>query len=89
MDGRQVLERAVATLGVLGLIGALPIYVSSGLVAPLWAIVLLLLFWALLAVLSLRWFTRRPWLVLLLPVVAAAVWLLTLTLGEQLLGWRP
>ena len=41
MDGRRLLERVVATLGVLGLIAALPFYVSSGLVAPLWAIVVL------------------------------------------------
>ena len=49
---------------------------------------LLLAFWALLAVCAFRWFTRRPWVVLVLPVVAAAVWLLTLTLGEQVLGWQ-
>ncbi|WP_353953472.1 hypothetical protein V6K52_08665 [Knoellia sp. S7-12] len=88
MDGRRVLERVVATVGVLGLIAALPFYVASGLAAPLWAIVLLLLFWAALAVVSVRWFTRRPWVVLLLPLVAGGVWIATLTIGEQLLGWQ-
>lgn len=88
MDGRQILERVVATLGVLGLVAALPIYVSSGLVAPLWAIVVLLLVWAALAVCSVRWFTRRPWVVLLLPFIAAVVWFAALTLGEQVLGWQ-
>lgn len=88
MDGRRVLERVVATLGVLGLIGVLPFYVLSGLVAPLWAIVLLLLVWAALAVCSVRWFARRPWVVLVLPLVAAAVWFATIILGEQLLGWQ-
>ncbi|MFC7488215.1 hypothetical protein ACOCJ7_17360 [Knoellia sp. CPCC 206453] len=88
MDGRQLLERVVATLGVLGLIAALPFYVSSGLVAPLWAIIVLLLIWAVLAVCSVRWFTRRPWVVLLLPLIAAAVWFATLSLGEHLLGWQ-
>lgn len=88
MNGRHVLERVVAVVGVLGLIAALPFYVSSGLAAPLWAIVLLLLFWAALAVLAVRWFTRRPWVVLLLPLVAGGVWVATLTIGEQVLGWQ-
>lgn len=88
MGGHRILERVVAALGVLGLIGALPVYVSSGLVAPLWAIVVLLLVWAALAVLSLRWFTRRPWVVLVLPLIAAAFWFATITLGEQVLGWQ-
>ena len=88
MDGRRIPERVAASVGALGLLAVLPFYVSSGLAAPLWAIVLLLLFWAALAVCAWRWFTRRPWVVLALPVVAAAVWFLTLTLGEQLLGWE-
>lgn len=88
MSGRRILEGVVATLGVLGMVAALPIYVSSGLVAPLWAIVALLIVWGSLAALALRWFTRRPWLVLLLPVVAAAVWFATLALGERVLGWQ-
>lgn len=88
MDGRRVLERVVATVGVAGLMAALPIYVSSGLVAPLWAIVLLLLFWGILVATAVRWFTRHPWLVLLLPAAAAVMLWLTLVLGEQLLGWQ-
>ena len=88
MDGRQVVERVAASIGALGLLAVLPFYVSSGLAAPLWAIVLLLAFWAFLAVCAFWWFTHRPWVVLVLPVVAAVVWLLTLTLGEQVLGWQ-
>ena len=88
MDNRRILERVVATLGVLGLLGVLPFYVASGLAAPLWAVVLLLALWLALLVLAIRSFTRRPWLVLALPFVAAAVWWLTMTLGESLLGWQ-
>ena len=88
MDGRRILERVVATLGVLGLFGVLPFYVASGLAAPLWAVVLLLAFWLVLLVAAIRWFTLRPWWILAMPVVAAAVWWLTMTLGESLLGWQ-
>ncbi|CAN7405721.1 hypothetical protein [Knoellia sp. LjRoot47] len=88
MDGRRILERVVATLGVLGLFAVLPFYVAAGLAAPMWAIVLLLAFWLVLLVTAIRWFTRWPWPILALPFVAAGVWWLTLTLGESLLGWQ-
>jgi len=88
MESRRVPERVAASVGALGLLAVLPFYVSSGLVAPLWAVVLVPLFWAALAVCAFRWFTRRPWVVLVLPMVAVAIWFLALTLGERLLGWQ-
>jgi len=88
MDGRRILERVVATLGVLGLLGVLPFFVASGLAAPLWAVVLLLILWLALLVVAIRQFSRMPWLVPALPFVAAAVWWLTMTLGESVLGWQ-
>jgi hypothetical protein len=88
MDRPHLVDRVVASLGALGLLAVLPFYISSGLVAPVWAIVLLLLFWAALVVCAFRWFTRRPWVVLVLPLVAVAVWFLVLTIGEQALGWQ-
>lgn len=88
MDGQPILERVVAGLGVLGLVAALPFYVASGLVAPLWAIGVLLLIWVVLAICALRWFTRRPWAVLALPFVAAGVWFGAISFGERVLGWQ-
>ena len=88
MSGQRLLQRAGAIAGVLGLVAVLPFYVSSGLAAPLWAIVVLMALWLLLFILAIRWFTRRPWVVLAMPFVAAAVWWLALTLGEQALGWQ-
>ncbi len=88
MAQRQLLDRIVATLGVLGLLAVLPFYLASGLVAPLWAIVVLLMVWLGFALVALRSFRSRPWLVLVLPVAAAAVWWLAITLGEKALGWQ-
>lgn len=85
---RRIPERVAAAVGALGLLAVLPFYVSSGLVAPLWAIIVLLGIWAALAICAYRWFTRRPWVVLVLPVVAVAIWFAVLTLGEQVLGWQ-
>ncbi len=73
---------AMAALAVIGIF-----YASAGLVAPLWAVVALMIFWGLLVVLGIRWFRRRPLRVLPLPFVAVLVWLGVVTLGERLLGW--
>ena len=62
-------------------------YLSSGLVAPAWAIAVLLLWWVLLAVLLSRLALRGSWWTPAVPVVAFASWWLVLTLGERFLGW--
>lgn len=62
-------------------------YMTSGLVAPLWAVLLLLLIWIGLAVAALR-NKHRPLFVLLTPVVAAVVWFVVVQGGSVLFGWR-
>jgi hypothetical protein len=73
---------AMAALAVIGIF-----YVSAGLVAPLWAVIVLVIIWVALVVTGVRWFRRRPFHVLLLPVVAVLIWFAVITLGERLLGW--
>lgn len=60
---------------------------SSGLVAPLWAVVLLGVLWVAGVVALVRVARRRPLVTPAVPVVNGAVWWLVLTLGERLLGW--
>ena len=79
----------VSGLGVVLLLVELPFAAASGLMAPLWAVVLILLGWLVLFVLAVRWFRARPWLVLALPFVGAVLWFAVLTFGEQVLGWTP
>ena len=62
-------------------------YLSSGLVAPLWAIAVLLVWWVLLAVQLSRLALRGSWWTPAVPVVAFATWYVVLTAGERLLGW--
>jgi len=76
-----------AGIGTALLLVALPFYMASGLMAPAWAIVVLLLVWLTLFVLAVRWFRSHPLRVLLLPVVAMAVWFAAMYAGELLLGW--
>ena len=67
------------------MVAVLPFYLASGLVAPLWAIIGLLLCWAGFFYLGLRWRKTRPYWVLALPVVAFAWWWIALTVGEEAL----
>jgi hypothetical protein len=72
----------MAAMAVIGVF-----YLSSGLVAPLWAVVGLIIIWIALVVIGISWFRRHPLRVLVLPVVAVLIWFAVLTLGERLLGW--
>jgi len=71
-----------ALLGVVGVF-----YLASGLVAPLWAVVLLAVWWVVLAAVLLRLARRGSWWTPVVPVVAFGTWYGVLTAGEQLLGW--
>ncbi len=84
---RRVLSLVVAgvAMAALAVIGFF--YLASGLVAPLWAVVGLMIIWVGLVVVGIRWFRSHPWRVPALPVVAVLVWWGVLTLGERLLGW--
>lgn len=73
---------AMAAMAVIGVF-----YVSAGLVAPLWAVILLVIIWVVMVVLGVVWFRRRPFHVLLLPVIAVLILFGVITLGERLLGW--
>ena len=61
-------------------------YLTSGLVAPPWAAVLLIVVWAAFTVLLWRW-RRSPVRALLLPFGEAAVWFAAISAGQSLLGW--
>ncbi|HEU5484657.1 MAG TPA: hypothetical protein VFU98_07100 [Microlunatus sp.] len=73
---------AMAVLAVVGVF-----YLSSGLMAPLWAVIGLMVFWCALVVVGVVWFRRHPLRVVALPVVAVLVWYGVLTFGERVLGW--
>jgi len=62
-------------------------YVASGLLAPLWAVVVLLLVWAALLGVAIWLLRTRPWWTLLVPVVGVAFWFLAISAGEAWLGW--
>jgi hypothetical protein len=73
--------------GVAHAVVGLVFYAASGLVAPLWAIVLLGIWWLVLAVALVRLARRGSWWTPAVPVIAFGSWWAALTAGEQVLGW--
>ncbi len=69
------LEQSGSWIGMSGMAVAFFLYGYSAIVLPeVRTLVLLPLVWLVLFVLSCRWFMTRPYHVLVLPVVAVAVW---------------
>ena len=86
--GRKV-AYAAAGLAMVAMLVLAPFFLSAGLMAPLWAVVGLVVVWLILFVLGCVWFRRRPLWTLPIPVVAAAIWFGTMSAGEAWLGWTP
>lgn len=70
------------------LLGYFP-YLATALMAPPWAVGLLLAWWLLLLVVAFRWRRVKPWWTAGTPLVALASWWVAVTLGGALLGWSP
>lgn len=68
---------------VLFLIGATPVAVG----APWWAVTLLVLLWVGALGLAIAWFSRRPKAVVVLPVLVALAWFVTVVAGARWGGW--
>ena len=73
--GRLNLRQSGPWISVAGLVCLLWLYLASLLFAPWWAVVGLTLVWLALLATALRWFSRRPYATLLLPVLGFALWL--------------
>jgi hypothetical protein len=84
-------EKVAAAVGVVLhlAVGVFP-YAASGLLVPIWGIVVLYSLWLALAVVLVRLLRgerRRPLLAPLVPVGALAVWFGVVTAGEAIFGW--
>lgn len=81
------LPRIGAVAAMLALIALAPFYLASGLMAPPWAIAVLVLVWLVLFGLGCAWFRRRPLWILAHPLIAPVVWFGGLGAGEAWLEW--
>ena len=74
-------------VAMIGMAGCFFLYAASGLLAPWYGVVFLMLVWVVLFVLATRWWTPHPRRTLLVPGIAIVVWFVVLTVGEALLDW--
>ena len=74
-------------VGMAGMACAFFLYAASGLLAPAWAVVVLLVVWALLLFVGTAWWSLHPTWVPWLAVFAVALWFAVMTAGGAWLGW--
>ena len=86
-ENRTLPRRSTLVLTAVLHLSVLPVYASSGLLAPGWAVLALLVLWALLGWAA--YLVHRRWgaLSALVPLLTLGLWFAVLTLGEQALGW--
>lgn len=75
-------------VGMVGMACAFFLYAASGLVAPWWAVVGLLVVWVLLFVVAAAWWSLHPRWVPGLAVAAVVFWFAVVTAGGAFLGWN-
>ena len=85
----QLLSYIGAGVAMVAMLVLAPFFLAAGLMAPVWAVVGLIVVWLVLFVLGCVWFRRRPLWTLPIPVLAVLIWWGTMTAGEAWLGWTP
>ena len=63
------------------------LYAASGLVAPVWGVVVLMLVWLALFVVCCAWWTPHPRRLPFVAVGAIVLWFAVVTAGGAWLGW--
>ena len=74
-------------VGMVGMACAFFLYGASALVAPWWAVGLLLVVWAALLLVACAWWTPHPRWVPAVAVFAVVLWFASITAGAAFLGW--
>lgn len=74
-------------VGMAGMACVFFLYAASGLLAPWWAVALLLLVWAALLFVATAWWSLHPTWVPAIPVVAAVLWFVVMIAGGAWWGW--
>ncbi|GEP39563.1 hypothetical protein NPS01_32260 [Nocardioides psychrotolerans] len=74
-------------VGMILMAAAFFLYAASGLVAPWWGVVLLVLVWIALFVLCCAWWTPHPRRLVWVALFAFVFWFGALTAGGAFLGW--
>ena len=79
--------RPAPWIAFAGLAVLLWLYLATLLLAPWWGVAVLLVCWAGLFGLTVRWSRTAPLRTLLVPVLGVAIWVGVVTGGEAWFGW--
>ena len=74
-------------VGLVLVVSSLFLYAFSGLLAPLWAVLVLLATWFVMFVLVFVWWSAHPGRVVALGVISFAWWFVVIVAGGLLLDW--
>ena len=85
--GRSVLFVVAVVIAAIAQLVVGYFYLVSGLVAPIGAVALFLVWWLVLTLIGVLLMRRRSYLVLLVPVVAVTTWFGVMWFGGAVLGW--
>ena len=80
-------QRVGRALGLLLMVVVGWFYIVSGLVAPLWAVIGLLIVWAVVLVLGLSQWNSRPLWILAAPFALMVFWAVVIWAGGRFLNW--
>ena len=76
-------------VGLVLLVSSFFLYAAAGLLAPLWAIIVLLITWGVMFVYCFIWWNRHPKWTVALGLFSFAWWWVAITAGGIFLDWTP
>jgi hypothetical protein len=87
-QGASRVARGFGWLGMLGHLAMGVWYAASGLLAPTWAVIVLMAIWVGMTVVAWRLVrSDSPLWTLGIPVIDAAIWLAVISAGDAFLDW--
>lgn len=84
---RSATRQTSRWLGLVGFVAVAWLYLATGLLAPMWAVVVLWVISILLLVVLVKAWKTNPWRARGVPLVAYLIWAAVLLAGEFFLGW--
>ena len=86
MERTSIQARLVVGLGFFLHLLVFLIFLSSGLMVPIYVVGFLLAIWLALLVLAIRW-RKQAWRVLAIPGIAMLLWFVIVQGGSWVFGW--
>ncbi len=87
-DGPRGEVSSTPWLGMILTVSSFFLYAASGLIAPWWAIAVMLASWLVLFILSCAWWSKHPKRLVWIGVLSYPLWFCMLVGGALAFGWK-